>query len=423
MDALNQNLAGELLLVGMSHHSAPLDLRERCAVEPTRIADCLASLRAIEGVEECFVLSTCNRTEVLVAGRIDERAEHLLANLFFRDAKPHQRYAHRGLHGVIHMFRVAAGLDSVVLGESQILAQIKDATAAARTAGSLGRLLAPLVDQSLSVGRRIRNETAIGLGTLSVARVAIDIARHVFGTFESTRALVIGAGETGVLVAQHLSEQSVGTLLFANRTLERAQAAAQRFGAGACTLDQVPQLLEQVDLVVACVDGAGKLIGADQFPRRMQTRDRPLLAIDLSVPRAIDAAVAKRSGLLYYDLDDLARVVDRNQQERIRATAGSHEILVAEVHKYLSLRSYAAAAPSIAELRARFDELREATLDEVLGAQSTPEDVRLAHELTRRLMDATLAHLKDTFKRARRPEDLDREYQRYLASREREEHK
>jgi len=417
LDALTPSLAGELMLVGVSHQSAPLDVRERCAVQPDRLAGYLAALRALDGVEECFVLSTCNRTEVLVAGRVDERVEKLLLELFFRAASPPQLYTHRGLHALIHMFRVAAGLDSLVLGESQVLAQIKDAAAAARAAEGLGRRLAPLLDQALSVGRRVRNETAIGLGTLSVARVAIDVAAQVFGGFTDCRALIVGAGETGMLVAQHLFSAGVGSLVFANRSQDRAAAAAERFGARAVELSAIGQELARADLLVACVDGAGHLVRLEDFPKRLDSRDRPLLVIDLSVPRAIEATVAGQAGLFYYDLDDLARVVDRNRADREKATEGTAEILVAEVHKYLSLRSYAAAAPAIAELRARFDSLREQTLDEVVGERSTSDHVRLAHELTRRLLDAALAHTKDTIRRSRSADELDREYQRYLESR------
>lgn len=415
MEPLRTDLSGELLLIGLSHRTAPLALRERCAIPDDRLEARLASLRSLEGVAECFALSTCNRTEVLVSGHVDERLESVLVDLVFHGSSRERLYVHRGLQALIHCFRVAGGLDSLVLGEGQILAQMREALAAARSAGTIGRVLGPLLEQALGVGKRIRNETAIGLGTLSVARVGVDLAKRVFSDFAGARVLLVGAGETGLLVAKHLVEQGVREPVFANRTEERAREAAQRFGGSHCGLDDLGEEVPRADLLVTCLEGVPNLITQALFDRRrLNQRDRPMLALDLSVPRAIDPRAGELDNLLLYDMDDLAAVVERNQVDRERAVEETSGILVAEVHKYLSLRSYAAVAPSLSGLRTRFESLREMVLDEIAGARSSSDQMRLAHELTRRLLDAALAEVKDSFRKARSEEELEREYRRYL---------
>lgn len=415
------DLERRLLLVGLSHRCAPLELRERCAVSPERLPQRLESLLALGGVDEALILSTCNRTELLVVGERVRGLDRALRDLCFREAGPEQVYTFAGLHALIHTFRVASGLDSLVLGESQILAQIKSAADVARQHAALGPELNKLVRAALTLGKRVRSETDVGQGTLSVARVGVDITHRVFGGFENNRALIVGAGETGLLVARHLREQRIGQLVFANRTLERAARAAEELGGLHCGLDALPREVGQADAVFVCVDNSGHVVTYDHVKQaRTRRRNTPLLVVDLSVPRGVDPLVANLPNLLYYDLDDLARVVDEHRRGRERASEASEDILVAEVHKFLSLRSYAAAAPSIAELRERFDTIREEVLDEVTGGSSAPEQVRLAHELSKRLLDASLTQMKDSIRRLRSTEELGHEYQRFLDALEEE---
>lgn len=414
---MSTDLEHRLLLVGLSHRSAALELRERCAVGPDRLPQRLGSLLNLTGVDEALILSTCNRTELLICGDRAAELEPALRDLCFREAGTENLYAYSGLHALIHLFRVASGLDSLVLGESQILAQLKSAADIARENGSLGPDLDKLVRAALGVGKRVRNETEVGQGTLSVARVGVDIAHRVFGGFENNRALIVGAGETGLLVARHLRDHSVGTLVFANRTVERAASAAAELGGLHCGLDALPREIAAADAVFVCVDNSDHVVTLDHaHAARTHRRDTPLLMVDLSVPRGVDPRVTEVRNLLYYDLDDLAKVVDEHRHERRRAGEESEDILVAEVHKFLSLRSYAAAAPAIAELHERFEQIREEVLDQVSGGQVRADQVELAHSLSKRLLDASLTQMKDTIRRQRSTEQLGVEYQRFLES-------
>lgn len=410
MDSVNT-----LCLIGFSHRTAPVAVRERYAFQPEDLAACLRDLSAAPEVEEVSVLSTCNRTEVLVVSAHGADAEPLVRRNAFRNLPEEHLYVFRGVQAVIHLFRVASGLDSQVLGESEVLAQVKRSFETARDAGSIGKLLGSLLPQTLRVGKRVRNETELGQGTLSVARVGVQVARQVFGAFDDVRALVVGAGETGRLVGRHLRDQGVGALDFANRTREHAEAAAGEFGGRAFGLDELREAVSRVDLVLACIDGEGGVVGRDAFGGRTPTkRDQPLLVIDLSVPRAVAREVAELPNVLLYDIDDLEPVVARNQKEREAATEKTGGILVSELHKFLALRTYASFSPAIEELRRRFDEVRDRLLDEVAGPEAAPRDLQLTHELARRLLDVALVQMKEGARRARSERALDLEYQRFL---------
>jgi glutamyl-tRNA reductase len=405
----------ELTLIGLSHRTAALAVRERYVVSPSDLKSCLASLMQVRGVCEAFVVSTCNRTEVAVVGDRGLDLSPTVRAQVFRNLSDEQVYVYRDIQALIHVFRVASGLDSVVIGESEVLAQIKKSFETALEANALGPTLKPLFQQALHVGKRVRTETEVGQGTLSVARVGVDIAARVFGNFERCRALIVGAGETGVLVARHLRDQNVKELAFANRTIERAREVARELGAEAHGLDALSEIASTRDIVVAAIDAGAMAIDERSFDRRaLKKRDRPLLVIDLSVPRAVAPEVAKLDNLLLYDLDDLTRVVHENKKGRVEAIEGTAEILVSELHKYLSLRTYAGFSPVIAAMRTRFDEVREEVLDTVAGARSDPRDVQIAHELTRRLLDVAMAQMKEGARSTRSEEAIDREYQRFL---------
>ena len=404
-----------LTLVGISHRTAPLQVRERYVVSQEDLPACLAALANVPGVREAFVLSTCNRTEALVVGEPGVDVAAGVRAQLFRNLAGDPVYAWSGLQALIHVFRVAAGLDSVVVGESEVLAQMKRGMEASRSSGALGPTLRPLLQSALHVGKRVRSETEIGQGTLSVARVAVDVAAHAFGRFETCRALVVGAGETGILVARHLVERGLKAPVFANRTVERAEEAAAEFGGRGVGLDSLRSIASASDVVVTCVEGSGIQLDVGSFDARvLRQRDRPLLAIDLSVPRAIDPGLAKLPNVLLYDLDDLQRVVRSNRQGRSVALEGTAEILVSELHKFLALRAYASFTPAISAMRDRFERVREEVLDAVAGARSDKRDIQIAHELARRLLDVALDHMKEGARATSSEEALDREYRRFL---------
>jgi glutamyl-tRNA reductase len=404
-----------LTLVGLSHRTAPLEVRERYVVSPSDLPACLSAILAIQGVKEAFVLSTCNRTETLVVGEPGlDLALPIRAHLF-RNVPEEQIYAWKGVQALIHIFRVASGLDSLVVGESEVLGQMRRGFEAAQTAKALGPILRPLLQQTLHVGKRVRTETDVGQGTLSVARIAVDVAAQVFGRFDGCQALIVGAGETGILVARNLVDRGLKAPLFANRTLERAREAAAELGGSAFGLEELASLAAKADIVVSCIDGGTTQIGPDSFDARaLRRRDRPLLAIDLSVPRTIDSALSSLHNVLLYDLDDLQRVVQENQKGRVSAMESSSEILVAELHKFLALRAYASFSPAIAAMRERFERVRDEVLDTVAGASSDKKDLQLAHELSRRLLDVALDHMKEGARATSSEAALDREYRRFL---------
>ncbi|MFT5292598.1 MAG: glutamyl-tRNA reductase [Planctomycetota bacterium] len=409
-----------LCLVGLSHRTADLEVRELCAVPASELTRRLRALTALSGVQEAWILSTCNRTEVLVAlsRGTDELRERVLAavdDLVFRAAAEEALYHYEGVETVLHLFRVSSGLDSLVLGESQILSQIKEATRAAREAHCLGKTLEALLRHSQVTGKRVRNETTLGEGTVSVARVGVDVARHVVGRYGDARLLIIGAGETGQLVARNLQAEGARSITFANRSKGRAEEAASKFDASARGLEDLPELLAASDVVFACVDGAPSLVEYEHLNKRvLAQRDRPLVLVDLSVPRAIDSNCAEFKQVIVYDLDDLTRIVERNQASRQKAVQGAGPILLSEAQKFLGLRSYHALTPLVKRLRERYDEVRESELDVVAGAKASPEMIQLAHRLTKHLLDVALDELKSNARDTVPTESIDMALQRFL---------
>lgn len=408
-----------LFLLGLSHKTAPVEVRERCALEPAELERRLRELVATREVREAWLLSTCNRTEALVVAERDAldsgAAEGVVRRALFERVPLECQYAFRGVEAVIHVFRVASGLDSLVLGESQVLAQVKEALSAARRAESLGGTLEALLERALVCGKRVRAETAVGSGTLSVARAGVGLAQHVVGRLDDASVLIVGAGETARLVARHLREHDVGRLTIASRTLEHASDAAREAGALAAGLEGLQALVLEADLVVACVDGAPGLVTvAPAARRKLAQRDRPLVVVDLSVPRAVHAELAAHPHVFVYDLDDVAKLVDTNQRARQRSSEEAAPILVAEVHKFLGLRAYASFSPAIARLRERFESVREQELDAVAGPHASSELVQLAHRLTSHLLDVALSGLKETARDSVEPESLASAYARFL---------
>lgn len=405
----------ELTLVGVSHRTAPVAVREGCAVGPDELQARLEALVSEDTVAEAAVLSTCNRTEAILIARPGTDAAGSARRVLFSDTAADHLFVHRGVHAVMHLFRVASGLESLVLGESEILAQTKRAYETAVAAGTAKKVLDPLLRQALQVGKRVRRETELGQGTLSVARVAVDVAQHAYGDLANNRAMIVGAGETGRLVARHLASAGVGVIDFANRTLERAVEAAAEFGGEAIGLEDLGQRAPKADVIVVCVDGDGGLLSPDSLDNRLLgRRDQPMIVIDLSVPRAVDPSLGEHRSVLLYDLDDLGPIVERNRQGRDDASAATAEIVVAEVHKFLALRTYAAFSPTIAELRRKFELAREEILERFARGDADQREIELAHALEKRLLDLALETLKEGARRSRSEEAIDREYQRFL---------
>ena len=382
-----------LSLVGISHHVAPVELRERVALPLDRAATLARSLG------DAVCLSTCNRTEVYVAGD-DERPA--LTSLEQLAGEPLQSVAYR-MHddaAAVHLFRVSAGLDSLVPGESEILGQVRAAYDAARPGPFLDRVFR----QALELGKRVRAETAIGESPASVPAAAAALAQQVFGDLKGRRVLLVGAGRIGELAAGSLSARGATIAYVANRNLDAAHQLAARFGGEAVSLDDVPRTLGSVDVVLASTGAAGTVIGAADLPPRHK---RPLFFIDIAVPRDVDPAVAELDGCYLYDIDDLEAVVSETIAGR-RAEAEHAERLVAlEAQRFKEWRASLDVVPAIASLRARADEIRAAELAKLGGLPE--EERRTLESVTAQILNKLL-HLPTVRMKEAAARDAGREY-------------
>jgi glutamyl-tRNA reductase len=338
-------------LVGLSHHVAPVELRERVTLDPA------AAAGLAEALGEAVVLSTCNRTEIYLADGAEERAVSALEELA---GEPLDGIVYR-LHddaAALHLFRVAAGLDSLVPGEGEILGQVRDAYEASPP----GPVLDHVFRQALGVGKRVRTETAIGESPASVSSAAAALAAQVFGELAGRSVMLVGAGRIGELAAANLASRGARIAYVANRTEETARELAHRFGGAALRLDEVPAKLGEVDVVVSSTSAPEPVLRAADVPAR---RRNPLFFIDIAVPRDVEPGVAKLGGCFLYDIDDLEAVVAETLAGR-RAEAERAEQLVAEeTERYRAWRASLDVVPAIASLRARAEEIRAAELAKV----------------------------------------------------------
>jgi glutamyl-tRNA reductase len=348
-----------LTLVGLSHHVAPVELRERVTLK----LDAAAALARSLGDAVC--LSTCNRTEVYATG-IDER--DALAALERIAGEPLGGVVYR-LHedaAALHLFRVAAGLDSLVPGEGEILGQVR----AAYESVTPGPVLDRVFRQALGVGKRVRTETAIGESPASVSSAAAALAAQVFGDLTGRRVLLIGAGRIGELAASNLASRGAEIAFVANRTVETAQALAHRFGGQALALEDIAGRLGEVDVVVASTSAAGAVVHADDVPAKRRT---PLFFIDIAVPRDLDPAIGRLDGCFLYDIDDLEAVVAETLAGRRAEAERAEQFVADEAERYRSWRASLDVVPAIASLRARAEEIRSAELAKVNGRVSDDE--------------------------------------------------
>ena len=370
-----------LALVGISHHRAPIELRERVALDPAAAAALAAEL-ATDGAE-AVCLSTCNRTEIYLAhpdAAVGERrAESALVGLSELDVTP-ALYRLRDWAAALHLFRVAGGLDSLVPGEGEILGQVR----AAYEAGSTGPLLDKLFRQALHAGRKVRAETAIGESPSSVPAAAAALAQQVFGELNGRRVLVVGAGKVGEQAARNLASRGAAIALVANRTPEPAEELARHFGAEAVPLERVPLELEGVDVLVSSTSAPGIV------PRR----GRPLLLVDLAVPRDVDPAVHELDGAFLYDIDDLEAVVAESLSGRRREAARAEAVVAEEAERFRAWHASLDVVPAIASLRARAEEIRAGELARLEGRLShLPEAERKAIEALTAQIVSKLLHL------------------------------
>ncbi len=392
----------DLCVAGLSHHTAPLALRERVALPPDETPRALDRLVHDDGFPEGLILSTCNRTEVYVRGDGDDVARRVLA--FFEklrpaawdEVRPHVRFV-GGDDAVRHLFRVAAGLDSLILGEPQIARQMSDAYDLACSAGAAGPLLRRAVPRALQVGKRVRTETGIGRGIASVAGAAAGLAERVFRDVSKCSILAVGAGETVATALTALRPRAEGPLVVANRGAERAQALAARFGGTWAPLADVARLAAEADVIVAATAANEPLVVARELAPHLARRgSRPLLVLDLGVPRDVEPAVGEFPGVYLHTIDDLHAIAERGRAERASEAPKAEAIVAAALSDFKRRRRDLDAAPAIKALLDGMLDVREAALSGEKGL--TPEERAAAERVSGKLVDKLLRRLAPRLK-------------------------
>ncbi len=365
-----------LHLVGLSHHSAPVELRERVALS----AEDAAGLARELAEPEAVVLSTCNRTEIYVAGEDMAAADAALERLAGESLEG-ALYRLTDEAAALHLFRVAAGLDSLVPGEGEILGQVR----AAHDAGATGPLLDHVFRQAISVGKKVRTETAIAESPASVSSAAAALAEQVFGDLQGRRVLLVGAGKTGELAASSLAARGAEIAFVASRTPERAEELARRFGSGALSLEEVPARLGEADVILTCTSSPEFVVRREHVEG---VRREPLFFIDIAVPRDVDPAVNELDGCYLYDIDDLEGVVAETLAGRRREAGKAEALVAAEAERFRAWQASLDVVPAIASLRARAEEIRRAELDKLNGLDD--EERRTIETVTAQILNKLL---------------------------------
>ncbi|MFT4255814.1 MAG: glutamyl-tRNA reductase [Pseudoxanthomonas sp.] len=387
-----------LWALGLNHQTAPVNLRERLAFDADALPAALDSLRALPQVEEAALLSTCNRTELYAVSDDADALTGWLAT--HADGLDAYLYQHRDEEAVRHLFRVATGLDSMVLGEPQILGQVKEAWALAREHGALGNRLDRLFQQSFAVAKRARTDTRVGANPVSVASAAVRLAQDSFARLSDSTVLLVGAGDTIELAARHLSEGKAKRLLVANRTLAHAQELAERHGGYALPLSALDRHLAEADLVFSATASREPVIVHGQVAAALaQRKHKPMLLFDLAVPRDIDAAVADLRDAFLYTVDDLERAVEDNRRSRREAAGEAEAIIDLQVARFAETLRASTRHEPLKRLRAHGDSARDDVLAKArqqLANGRDPAEVLdfLAHTLTNRLLHPPTAALR-----------------------------
>jgi glutamyl-tRNA reductase len=389
----------ELMLLGVNHRTAGVAERERLAYDDEQARAALAARG--EALPEAFILSTCNRVEVYGFSPSPEEAAARLRQMLGRaaSAPASGRHEASGVDAARHLLRVAAGLDSMVLGEMQILGQVKEAWDRARSAGSVGPQLDRLLATAVHVGKRARAETAIGTGAVSVASAAVTLATRVLADLDERRVLVVGAGQTGGLVARHFAERRPREILVASRRLERAEALAAAVGGRALGIEALEPALAEADVAVSATSASGVVVTREAVERAMRGRgDRPLVIVDIAVPRDVEPSVAEIDNVFLHPIDALRAVVDRSLARRRAEVPRVEAIVEQECHSLFEWLRGRDATPVVRELREHFERVRTAELERSLRhfPESERERVeRLTRSLINKLLHLPTTRLKD----------------------------
>lgn len=389
-----------LWVVGLSHRTAPVEVRETLALDAHRLPEICRRLRALDEVEECLVLSTCNRTEAVALLREGVPGGETLRSFWASVAGPgtapgsEHYFALHGRDGLRHLFRVAASLDSMVVGEPQILGQLKSAYAAAKEAGALDGVLDLMLTRSFQVAKRVRRETGIGESAVSISYAAVELARRIFGQLRGKRVLILGAGKMSELAARHLRQSGAEHIFVTNRTYHRAVEIASVFHGVSFPYGEIEKRLPEMDIVITSSAAPHYVITEGLMRRVMDARrHKPTFLIDIAVPRNVEPSVHTLDQVFLYDIDDLQKVVDDNLKEREARADRAEEIVREEVEKALVRLRTREAAPAIARLQDRLEQIRKGEVERLrrkLGPVSREQEEAIEH-LTRSIV-AKIAH-------------------------------
>ena len=399
----------KLIALGINHNSAHVDVRERVAFAPEQVAEAMNDACRQADVDEVVVLSTCNRTEIYAVAPAKSEAPEKARELIDWMAGYHHlsadelrsaAYHHEGDEALRHMVQVAAGLDSMVLGEPQIFGQLKSAYAVASEAGTVGGELGRLFPRVFSIAKKVRTDTAIGENPVSVAYAAVDVARRIFTNIGDCNALLVGAGETIELVTRHLIEAGVSNIVIANRTLGRARELAQQFGADAVLLAEIPDHLPKADIVITSTASQLPIIGKGTVESALKARrHRPVLMVDIAVPRDIEAQVGDLRDVYLYSVDDLKQIVDTNLRARQNEVRKADEIIAHGIASVGEEKRTLAAVDLVKQYRKSAEEVRQRELEKALAAITRGDDpqqvvAQLARTITNKLIHAPTTGLK-----------------------------
>jgi glutamyl-tRNA reductase len=390
----------KLLITGVSHKTAPVEVRESLAFREDALPEALADLKSREGVAEAVILSTCNRVEVIVT--TDDAADpQAIVGAFLSERKrisldgigPHLYHA-AGREAIHHLFRVAASLDSMVVGEPQILGQLKAAYTAAKNAGSLCGWLDSLLTRTFSVAKRVRSETGIGQMAVSVSYAAVELARKIFGSLSGRTIMIVGAGKMSELAARHLRRSGASHVFVTNRTHERAVEMAALFQGTPVEYTRFIDMLPEVDIVITSSGAPHYVLRKEDMQRAIAARrNKPMFVIDIAVPRNVEPSVNQLDNIFLYDIDDLQEVVNANLRERMKEAEHAEQLVVEEVDRMMARLKVAEVTPLIVGLQDQLEQIRSAEMDKVRRKYGpfTPQQEEAFEALTRGIINK-IAH-------------------------------
>jgi len=388
-----------LALVGINHRTAPVEVRERMSIPESRLREAVRDLVRRDGIQEGLILSTCNRVEVVANARDGIAAEPIirrfLADHHQCNLAPYEKhfYQYRQREAIEHLFRVASSLDSMIVGEPQILGQLKQAYNAAREAGALNGTLNEIALRALAVARKVRRNTAIGASAVSVSYAAVELARKIFGDLTGKTILILGAGKMSEIAAKNLIRSGVGAIFVANRTYERAVELAEAFHGTAIRYEQMLDHVGEADIVICSTAAPHYVIHRKHAEQWLAARkNRPMFFVDISVPRNIDPSINELDNAFVYDIDDLSQVVEANRKEREREALWAEQIIQEEVQKAMRRLASREIVPTIVALEQRLEAIRESELERYRGrlGDLTPQQREAIDALTHGIMNKVL---------------------------------